>query len=97
MKSWEEFNTRFTNIRDSEPFEFYGCVNAEGEWFDSSESFDIAVHWCCYYAGQFELEDEIKWMNTEGRKLGLSFFLDRVVPPRRFEETERVVYFRMTL
>ncbi len=72
MKTWEEFNTRFTNIRDNAPFEFYGCVNAEGEWFDSSESFDIAVHWCCYYAGQFEVVDEIKWMNTEGRKLGLS-------------------------
>lgn len=72
MKTWEEFNTRFTNIRDAEPFNFYGCVNAEGEWFDSSESFEIAVHWCCYYAGEFELTDEIAWMNTEGVKRGLS-------------------------
>lgn len=72
MKTWEEFNTRFMNIRGDEPFDFYGCVNAEGEWFDSSESFAIAVHWCCYYAGQFEVADEIKWMDTEGRKLGLS-------------------------
>ncbi len=72
MKTWEEFNTRFTNIKGSDPFEFYGCVDAEGFWFDSSESFDIAVHWCCYYANEFELEDEVKWMNTEGRKLGLS-------------------------
>jgi hypothetical protein len=75
MKTWEEFNTRFQLVRHDlgkDPLDFYGCVNAEGEWFDSSESFDIAVHWCCYYAGQFEVLDEIKWMNTEGRKLKLS-------------------------
>lgn len=75
MKTWEEFNTRFHPVRNDlgkDPLDFYGCVNAEGEWFDSSESFDIAVHWCCYSAGAFEEADEIKWMATEGRKHGYS-------------------------
>jgi hypothetical protein len=72
MKTWEEFNTRFTNVKGAEPFNFYGCVNAEGEWFDSSDSFEIAVHWCCYSAGEFELDNEIQWMTTEGLKRGYS-------------------------
>ena len=76
MKTWEEFNTRFSWVspRATGPLDFYGCVNPEGEWFDSSESFDIAVHWCCYSAGAFDLtnEDEVKWMTTEGRKRGYS-------------------------
>ena len=72
MKTWEEFNTRFRNWKGNEPFNFYGCVDAEGNWFDSSESFEIAVHWCCYSAGEFELTNEIEWMSTEGVKLGYS-------------------------
>ena len=74
MKTWKEFNTRFTNIRGDEPFNFYGCVNAEGEWFDSSTMFTTAVSFCCYNAGQFELmlEQEAEWMNTQGVKLGYS-------------------------
>jgi hypothetical protein len=76
MKTWEEFNTRFTNISANgrAPLDFYGCVDAEGKWFDSSDSFEIAVHWCCYSAGQFGLsnEDEVKWMTNEGHKLGYS-------------------------
>jgi hypothetical protein len=68
MKSWGKF-CRYHGSPD-----FYGCVNAEGEWFDSSESFDIAVHWCCYSAGAFDLtnEGEVQWMATEGHKRGYS-------------------------
>lgn len=75
MKTWEEFNTRYMSIRHSQdPLNFYGCVNAQGEWFDSSDSFEIAVHWCCYSAGEYDLtnEGEIKWMVTEGVKRGYS-------------------------
>jgi len=74
MKTWEEFNTRFHPVRNEDPLDFYGCVNAEGEWFDSSESFEIAVHWCCYSAGEYDLsnEGELQWMATEGRKHGYS-------------------------
>lgn len=75
MKPWEEFSMRYYSAQlKKDPLDFYGCVNAEGEWFDSSESFDIAVHWCCYSAGAFDLtnEGEIKWMTTEGRKRGYS-------------------------
>jgi hypothetical protein len=68
MKTWKEF-CRYHGSPD-----FYGCVNAEGEWFDSSESFDIAVQRCCYSAGAFDLtnEGEVQWMATEGRKRGYS-------------------------
>ena len=73
MKTWEEFNTRYRAMHNSQdPLDFYGCVNAQGEWFDSSDSFAIALHWCCYSAGEFDLtnEQELEWVNNEGRKLG---------------------------
>lgn len=75
MKTWEEFSMRYYSAQlNKDPLDFYGCVNAEGEWFDSSMDFTIAVHWCCYSANEFELskEDETKWMQTEGRKRGYS-------------------------
>lgn len=75
MKTWEEFSMRYYSAQlNKDPLDFYGCVNAEGEWFDSSASFSIAVHWCCYSAGEFELtnEGEMQWMTTEGRKRGYS-------------------------
>lgn len=70
MKTWEEFN-RFHNHTEEG---FYGCVDKEGVWFDSSLSFEIAIHWCCYYYGEFELssEQELEWLCTEGKKLGVS-------------------------
>lgn len=73
-KTWEEFR-RFQSLRSgANPDDFYGCVDANGEWFDSAVTFDIAVHWCCYWVGQYDLSNdgEIEWMNTEGRKLGYS-------------------------
>lgn len=74
MKTWEEFRKYANHIQDKHPDDFYGCVDAEGVWFDSSVTFDVAVHWCCYFVGQYDLsnEGEIEWMNTEGRKLGYS-------------------------
>jgi len=74
MKTWEEFSKRY-HTYGPDPLDFYGCVNAEGEWFDSSDSFEIAVHWCCYSAGQFELGTaaaELEWMTVEGHKRGYS-------------------------
>jgi peptide methionine sulfoxide reductase MsrB len=67
-KSWAEFN-RYKNHTN-----FYGCVNAEGEWFDSSENFDTAIHWCCYCAGEMDLsvQEEQDWMATEGLERGYS-------------------------
>ena len=73
-KTWEEFR-KFQSLRSgANPDDFYGCVDAEGVWFDSSVTFDVAVHWCCYFVGQYDLsnEGEIEWMNTEGRKRGYS-------------------------
>ena len=75
MKTWEEFSMRYYSAQLSkDPLDFYGCVNAEGEWFDSSMDFTIAVHWCCYSAGEYDLtnEGEVRWMTEEGHKLGYS-------------------------
>ena len=74
MKTWDEFK-KYENMHSAkDPLDFYGCVNAQGEWFDSSDSFEIAVHWCCYSAGQYDLtnEGEVQWMATEGRARGYS-------------------------
>lgn len=53
---------------------FYGCVDADGVWFDSSMIFSTAVHWCCCAAGECDLEpqQEIDWMTEDGRRLGYS-------------------------
>ena len=67
-KPWAEFN----RLRFHPPVGFYGCVAPDGTWFDSSASFEIAVHWCCCQAGHHELTNEIEWMSTEGVKLGYS-------------------------
>jgi hypothetical protein len=68
MKTWEEFK-RYNMSAD-----FYGCVAPSGNWFDSSESFATAVHWCAYYANHYHLdpEQEMQWMETEGKALGFS-------------------------
>lgn len=70
MSTWKEFN-RF-NKHNDEPF--WGCVDKEGVWFDSSNTFGIAVHWCCCYYGEFELstEQELEWLEIEGKQLGVS-------------------------
>ena len=78
MKTWEEFRKYANHIRDEHPDNFYGCVafddDGKGSWFDSSASFEIAVHWCCYAHGQFGLSDaeETAWMTENGPRLGLS-------------------------
>ena len=70
MKDWKEFD-RFGHGVD---LDFYGCVDANGDWFDSAKHFTTAVHWCCYSAGEYELDtvDEIELMNDKGSKLGYS-------------------------
>lgn len=70
MKTWDEFN-RYLSPDNSE---FWGCVDQDGTWFDSASLFETAIHWCCYYNGEFELstEQEKKWFEIEGKKKGLS-------------------------
>ena len=67
---WEEFKKY--QSWDANALDFYGCVYKDGMWFDSSDSFEIAVHWCCYYAGEFDVANELEWMSTEGVKRGYS-------------------------
>jgi hypothetical protein len=72
MKTWEEFKKYQRYSADE--LDFYGCVDGDGMWFDSSRSFDVAVHFCCYYANEFNLTpaEELRWMDEEGRKRGYS-------------------------
>jgi len=68
--SWDKFN----KFGFGSPEGFYGCVDKDGVWFDSSTTFNTAIHWCCMYYGEYHLSerDEIEWMYTTGRKFGLS-------------------------
>jgi hypothetical protein len=72
-KNFRRFSKYDTSARDTAD-EFFGCVDAAGEWFDSAFSFETAVHWCCMAGGEYDLspEQEIAWMNDEGCKRGLS-------------------------
>ena len=68
-KTWKEFS-RF-HSHDV----FYGCVNSEGVWFDSSELFNIAIHWCVMSGTQGDsrgIADEVRWMETVGKEYGYS-------------------------
>ena len=62
--SWEKFKRTRAET-------FYGCVDRNGLWFDSSPDFDVAVHWCVMMAGA-ETSDELAWMRDEGVNLGYS-------------------------
>jgi hypothetical protein len=70
MIPWSEF----CRLHHHGPDGFFGCVDRHGVWFDSSESFHLAVHWCALQHGMSleTTEQEIDWLNTAGRKLGLS-------------------------
>jgi len=72
MKTWEEFKKY--ERWDTNALDFYGCVDKDGSWFDSAKTFDIAVHFCCYWANEFDFtnDEELAWMNTEGCKRGMS-------------------------
>ena len=72
--NWDNREEAYKHAHPSWEDEFFGCVDAAGEWFDSASDFDTAVHWCCMAEGVrgFSPEQEIAWMNDEGRKRGLS-------------------------
>ena len=80
MKTWEEFK-KYQRYNTTDELDFYGCVDNDGLWFDSSRSFDIAVHFCCYYANEFDLDNagEIQWMATEGAKRGYSIIHGKMI------------------
>jgi hypothetical protein len=78
-QDWETFSKRYrrvfshNNVMQSEDLAFYACLDRDGAWFDSSESFSIALHWCRYYAGDFSDEiSDSQWMNEDGKKQGYS-------------------------
>lgn len=66
-----EMPKRFTG-QDAGPF--YGCVDKDGYWFDSANSFEVAVHWCACFVSAFDLTtgQEMEWMSTQGKDLGFS-------------------------
>jgi len=51
-KSWETFK-RFRGWDN-----FYGCVDKDGFWFDSSVDFAIAIHWVAMFHGRGELTEK---------------------------------------
>lgn len=68
-KRWQ---TRFLSADDDN---FFGCVNPDGEWCDSSLNFEPCITWCRYNAGNFDemnISEELHWLDTTGRALGYS-------------------------
>lgn len=65
-KPWAEFNRRHTD----KPF--YGCLDKNGEWFDSSDLFETACMWCAYSVGAFNQTNYALWMEEYGIKYGFS-------------------------
>lgn len=70
-QTWKEFSRRKTLVHKDG---FFGCLSRDGVWFDSGDTFAIAVHWCAMEYGESNLtrDQEMEWMNSEGRRLGLS-------------------------
>ena len=83
---WKDVKHRFSSTGRSmavdsdvtSELDFYGCVDSEGNWFDSSIQFTLAVHWCALTAGvdiprdDNEPAAELNWLDREGLKLGYS-------------------------
>jgi hypothetical protein len=74
-KTWDKFS-RY-HVSD----DFWGCVRPDGTWFDSSESFSTAIHWCCYASDQYELSpaEEMEWFQTQGKVQGWSIIHGRMI------------------
>ena len=70
-----ESNARWQDRYFSEDDNFFGCINPEGHWCDSSDNFEPCITWCRYDAGNFDemsRQEELHWLNTTGRVLGYS-------------------------
>lgn len=71
MKPWTEFN----RFQTGASLPFYGCLDKDGVWFDSSLQFELAVHWVImneYGYSDMTMEEEIRWMSNKGVELGYS-------------------------
>ena len=44
---------KFANMK-----EFFACVDQNGIWFDSAQTFENALHWCVAYEGHHDMETE---------------------------------------
>lgn len=69
--SWEQF----CKFQAADPLDFYGCVDSDGFWFDSSHGFGAAISYCTKRyapANDFSAAQGIAWMRETGLQLGLS-------------------------
>lgn len=66
-KTWEQFKRTRAET-------FYGCVDKEGNWFDSAEDYSTAVHWCVCHAGRTNVSAfwEAAWMEEFAIQHGYS-------------------------
>lgn len=72
--SWNKIKHRFTSHKA-----FWACVDKEGNWFDSAQSFEVAVHWCAMYFSpnsDREFDEEVKIMEEQGYSIIHSTFLE---------------------
>jgi hypothetical protein len=64
-QSWDKFSKRFLSGRAQGYW--WGCVNKDGQWYDSSLSFDTACHWVAmnYGWGSLSKEERDQYHNNE--------------------------------
>ena len=63
--SWLEFKRR------TEQTEFWACINAEGEWFNTAGYFEIAMYFCRLDHGDLDPEmDHLEWFSQCAPRLG---------------------------
>jgi hypothetical protein len=68
-----DWNKRFLGANGSN--NFFGCIDPDGKWMDSSLSFSQAIIWCRYDSGNTKpmtAKQDVEWFNTTGVELGYS-------------------------
>lgn len=76
--NWDQIKHRYRVI-DNKPF--WACINRDGEWCDSSQTFEVAVHWCAMYCGagcDLSFEQEVAVMQAKGFSIVHSDMLPRM-------------------
>ena len=76
--SWDQIKHRYQPINDKS---FWACIDRDGVWCDSSQAFEVAVHWCAMDCGagcDLSFEQEVDAMRANGYSIVHSDMLPRL-------------------
>ncbi len=77
MGNWNDIKNRYPNHKP-----FWGVVNKEGNWIDSSQTFEVAVHWAAMDSSvdsERLFDEEIQIMKEEGYSIIHCSLLEKLV------------------